>query len=179
MAAAITAADITAAQNAWTGSVISIGNAYSGSIAAGKTTQQSFLSASVSASAVLSTAYNYDYGAVQFRPTLTATPHTFRNTKDSALSYFVSGAYDTSGFATANQWKTVQFVSMSTQFWGPIAFTQGYVSFSNAASGTYGPGGAQNAAGTSSVVVDKTFVYTKDDANNVRIILHYSVLTNN
>jgi hypothetical protein len=177
--ATITAADITAAQNAWTSSVILIGNTYSASFAAGKGTQQSFLSASAVATTVLSTAYNYDYGRVQFRPTLTALPHTFRNTKESALSYFVSGAYDTSGFATANQWKAVQFVSMSTQFWGPIAFTQGYVSFSNAASGTYGAGGAAYIAGTQSVSVDKTFVYTKDDSGNVRIILHYSALTNN
>jgi hypothetical protein len=175
--ATITAADITAAQNAWTSSVILIGNTYSASIARSETSTVAFQSASAVATTVLSTAYNYDYGKVQFRPTLTALPHTFRNTKESALSYFVSGAYDTSGFATANQWKAVQFVSMSTQFWGPIAFTQGYVSFSQAATGAYGPGGVSASIGF--VTVDKTFAYVKDETGNVRIFLHYSAVTNN
>jgi hypothetical protein len=177
--ATITADDIISAQNAWTSSVILIGNTYSASYAAGSGAQQSFLSSSAVATTVLSAAYDYDNGRVLFRPTLTSTPHTFRNTTESALSYFVSGAYDTTGFATANQWKGVQFVSTNTQFWGPIAFTQGYVSFSNAASGTYGPGGAAYTAGTSSVSVDKTFGYVKDENGNVRIFLHYSALTNN
>tara|TARA_R110000868_G_C10877527_1_gene762720 strand:+ start:775 stop:1275 length:501 start_codon:yes stop_codon:yes gene_type:complete len=159
----ITYTDISASQAAWGNAVIAIGNAYG--------TASDWNAASASADAVLTTAYNYDSGRVLFRPTLTAIPHTFRNSKESAHSYFVSGAYDAYGFATENQWQNVKFESMSYQYFGNLAFSQGYVNFSGSLTGSF-------TTASSGVTVDKTFGYVKDDSGSVKIFLHYSAITN-
>jgi len=159
----ITFADISASQAAWGNAVITIGNAYG--------TGSNWQAASASAESVLSSAYNYDSGRVLFRPTLTAIPHTFRNSKNSAHSYFVSGAYDAYGFATQNRWQSVKFLSMSYQYYGNLAFSQGYVNFSGSQAGNF-------TTASSGVTVDKTFGYVKDDSGSVKIFLHYSAVTN-
>ena len=170
--ATITQADILSAQTTWGSAVIAIGNAYG--------TGSNWTAASASAAAALDAAYNYDTGRVLFRPTLTGVPHTFRNTKESAHSYFVSGAFDSYGFATVNRWQSVTFTSMSYQYYNNVAFSQGYVTFATASgvSSSFNPSGSNyNATSGSFVTVDKTFGYIKDDSGTTRIFLHYSAAT--
>jgi hypothetical protein len=159
----ITYNDISASQATWGNAVIAIGNDYG--------TGSDWTAASASAEAALTTAYNYDTGRVLFRPTLTGIPHTFRNSKESAHSYFVSGAYDPYGFATQNRWQNVKFESMSYQYFGNVAFSMGYVNFSGSLTGSF-------TTASSGVTVDKTFGYIKDDSGSVKIFLHYSAVTN-
>jgi hypothetical protein len=179
----ITIDDVLAAQQAWGNAVIAIGEAYGAN--------QNLQAATDVAYTILSSAYNYDYGEVFFRPTLTTHPTTFRNTKESALCYFVGGcgapfAGDT-GFAL-NRWSSVTFNNYPGTTAGPdigivttagndigisiqdnLAFTMGYVTFSG--SPTFGE--------SQPVQVDKTFGYIKNYDGSVRIILHFSALTNN
>jgi len=175
--------DVLAAQQAWGNAVIAIGEAYGDS--------HNLQAATDLAYEILSSAYNYDYGDVFFRPTLTTHPTTFRNTKESALCYFVGGcsspfAGDT-GFAL-NRWTNVTFNNYPGATAGPdigiittagndigimtednLAFTMGYVTFS----------GSPTYVGAQPVQVDKTFGYIKNFDGTVRIILHFSALTNN
>tara|TARA_R110000868_G_C10877527_1_gene762719 strand:+ start:49 stop:768 length:720 start_codon:yes stop_codon:yes gene_type:complete len=183
IARTITVADVLAAQQAWGNAVIAIGEAYG--------ENQNLQAATDLAYEILSSAYNYDYGEVFFRPTLTTHPTTFRNTKESALCYFVGGCSGTyagdTGFAL-NRWTNVTFnnypgatagqaigiittagsdIGIMTQ--DNLAFTMGYVTFS----------GSPTYVGTQPVQVDKTFGYVKNYDGSVRIVLHFSALTNN
>jgi hypothetical protein len=184
----ITIQDVLDAQGGWGNAVIAIGAAY-GASGVVNATNAGYINAVSAASFALSTAYNYDYGDVFFRPTIATTPNNFRNTKARALSYFVGYtsaltpggvATDTTGFATANRWGSVVFNNYpggtATDAIGinivsdTLAFTMGYVSFSGAAAGPF--------VGQT-VTVDKTFGYYKDPVSGaVRIILHISALTN-
>lgn len=121
------------------------------------------------ASEVLSEAYNYDYGKVFFKPTLTYGDQTFRNNKQGALSYFVGGdqSYpNDKGFAL-KPWVKARYDNAGPnnegiQIYGSIAITMGNVWVTDAEG--------------NEVMVDKTWVFKKGKDGKLRIIVHKSSL---
>ena len=113
---------------------------------------------------VIDAAYGYQMGAVLFKPTLTVNPQTFRPTRDGALSYFVGGdpAYPAdTGFALKG-WQQCDIVNSAIFIAGDSATTMGKVHFTD---------GAGNITS-----VDKTWKFVKDDAGQMRIVVHHSSL---
>lgn len=86
----ITEEEIKEAQAVWAGALVSIGEAWVGG--ADKTAPaQNCAAANAVAKKAISGAYAYHVTGlnVQFKPTLTVEPTTFRPTYDGAVSYFV------------------------------------------------------------------------------------------
>ncbi len=113
---------------------------------------------------VIDAAYGYQMGAVLFKPTLTVVPQTFRPTSDGALSYFVGGDKkypNDKGFALMG-WTKCEVDNDSVFIAGNSASTIGKVHFT-----------APDGSVTS---VDKSWVFVKDDAGDIRIVLHHSSL---
>ncbi|MFT5669301.1 MAG: hypothetical protein ACJAU4_000998 [Glaciecola sp.] len=120
--------------------------------------------AKVLAKQVIDAAYGYEMGAVLFKPTLTVKPQTFRPTSEGALSYFVGGNTSfpsDSGFALKG-WQKCEVDNNAVFIAGDSASTIGKVHFT-----------AKDGSVTS---VDKTWGFVKDDAGDVRIVLHHSSL---
>ena len=153
--APITEQEVRAAEEAWGAALVAISKDYeSGGINKARAT----------ASAVLDKAYGYNLGPVLFKPTLTREPQTFRLTKAGALAYFVGHDRDypnDTGFALKH-WRSVEVKDVGIQINGNVANTMGKV-FMRDRDGKV-------------TVVDKTWVFKKDDAGVVRIILHHSSL---
>ena len=153
--AQITEPEVRAAEKAWGDALVAISLAYeTGGID----------KARAPASAVLDAAYGYNLGPVLFKPTLTQEPQTFRLTKAGALAYFVGHDRDypnDTGFALKH-WRSVEVKDVGIQINGNVANTMGKV-FMRDRDGKV-------------TVVDKTWVFKKDDAGVVRIILHHSSL---
>ena len=113
---------------------------------------------------VIDAAYGYQMGAVLFKPTLTVKPQTFRPTSEGALSYFVGGDSNfpsDTGFALKG-WQKCEIDNNAVFIAGDSASTIGKVHFT-----------AKDGSVTS---VDKTWGFVKDDAGDVRIVLHHSSL---
>ncbi|WP_371194031.1 hypothetical protein [Glaciecola sp. SC05] len=113
---------------------------------------------------VIDAAYGYQMGAVLFKPTLTVVPQTFRPTSEGALSYFVGGDSNfpkDKGFALMG-WTNCEVDNNAVFIAGDSASTIGKVHFT-------GPDGSVTS-------VDKTWGFVKDDAGNLRIVLHHSSL---
>lgn len=113
---------------------------------------------------VIDAAYGYQMGAVLFKPTLTVVPQTFRPTSEGALSYFVAGNDNfpnDKGFALMG-WTACEVENNAVFIAGDSASTIGKVHFT-----------APDGSVTS---VDKTWGFVKDDAGDVRIVLHHSSL---
>jgi hypothetical protein len=113
---------------------------------------------------IIDAAYGYQMGAVLFKPTLTVVPQTFRPTSEGALSYFVGGNENfpnDKGFALMG-WTDCKVDNNAVFIAGDSASTIGKVHFT-------GPDGSVTS-------VDKTWGFVKDDAGNVRIVLHHSSL---
>lgn len=113
---------------------------------------------------VIDAAYGYQMGAVLFKPTITVNPHTFRTTRDGALSYFVGGDPSfpaDSGFALMG-WKKCEIDNAAVFITGNSAVSMGKVHLT-------GKGGSITS-------VDKTWGFVKDDAGQLRIIVHHSSL---
>mgnify|MGYP006203201117 CR=1 FL=1 len=151
----ITEAEVLKAQKMWGDAVVQIAKDFeSGGLNKAKTTAQ----------AALDAAYAYDMGPVLFKPTLTVAPQTFRTTKEGALAYFVGGdknyASDT-GFALKG-WRKVDVKNVGIHLHGNTATSMGNVSITD-----------KNGKVTT---VDKTWGYVKDNAGNLRIVLHHSSL---
>lgn len=154
----ITYEEVNAAQQAWCDALVKIGKLkkeggdYKGF-----------------AEQVLSEAYNYDYGKVFFKPTLTFGEQTFRNDKKGALAYFVGGDPDypnDKGFAL-KPWVKARYDNAGSdnqgiQIYGSTAITMGNV-WVTAEDGT-------------EVMVDKTWVFKKGKDGKLRIIVHKSAL---
>jgi hypothetical protein len=151
----ITEAEVLAAQQAWGKALVQISTDFeTGGIDAAKAT----------AEAVLDSAYGYNLGPVLFKPTLTTAPQTFRTTRDGALAYFVGHDADfpsDKGFAL-NRWRGFATENAAIFIVGDVAMSMGKVRLTNA-DGTV-------------TEVDKTWGYKKDDAGNLRIVLHHSSL---
>lgn len=147
--------EVLAAQQGWCAALVNISNTHASSgQAAAKTLAEN----------VIDAAYGYQMGAVLFKPTLTINPQTVRATRQGALAYFVGG--DTSfpndtGFALRG-WTQCEIVNAAIFISGDSATTMGKVHFTN------------NAGAVTTV--DKTWGFVKDDAGDLRIVLHHSSL---
>ena len=166
--AAITEAEVTAAQKAWCDGLVAVSAAFS----LGNTAFKS------AAEAMISALYDYTTpggGKVFFKPTLANGTTTFRPTFSGALSYFVGSslvndpAYPSdSGFAK-NGWTEVTFDNSAgspyyggIQIYNNIAITMGNVFLKN---------------GSGTTQVDKTFVFRRASDGTLRIVLHKSALS--
>jgi hypothetical protein len=151
----VTMEDTLAAQEGWCTGLLSISDAYEkgGQSAAKQRAEQ-----------VLDAAYGYQLGAVLFKPTLTEAPQTFRTTRAGALSYFVGGdpAFPKDkGFALKG-WKQCEIENAAVFLNGDTASTMGNVTFTD----------KQGAV----TVVDKSWLFLKDDDGRMRIMQHHSSL---
>lgn len=153
----ISEAEVRAAAEAWGKDLVSISVAYDEN-------ENNFEKAKVVASDFIDKAYGYQLGPVLFKPTLTREPQTFRTTKVGALAYFVGHdkayPYD-DGFALL-PWRSVAYKPVGIQINGSVASTMGKLELRD-----------KNDTLT---VVDKTWVFKKDDRGVVRIIVHHSSL---
>ena len=153
--AAIELREALAAQRAWCDALVNISTIHA---------REGGPSARALAERVIDAAYGYQMGAVLFKPTLTVAPQTFRPTRAGALAYFVGG--DTAfpndkGFALGG-WTKCEIDNNAIFINGNTATTIGNVNIT-------GPNGAVTT-------VDKTWAFVKDDAGNLRIIVHHSSL---
>lgn len=155
--AAITEAEVNAAQQAWCDGLVKIGKVHKegGDYKA-------------AASQLIGDLYDYKEGKVFFKPTLAFGKNTFRPTKEGALAYFVGGNKDfpeDTGFAL-KQWVKVRYdnnaAENGVQIHGDIAITMGNVFLTNAEG--------------KEVMVDKTFVFRKCTDGRLRLCVHKSAL---
>jgi hypothetical protein len=151
----ITETEVLAAQQGWCNALVEISatNAKSGQAAA-----------KALAETVIDSAYAYQTGPVLFKPTLTVNPQTFRTEREGALAYFVGGdpAYpDDSGFAL-NDWVKCEVDNAAVFIVGNSASTMGKVHFTDKDGDV--------------TTVDKSWQFVKDDAGQLRIVLHHSSL---
>ncbi len=152
---AITETEVIAAQDGWCQALVEISstNAKSGGEAA-----------TALAEKVIDSAYGYQMGAVLFKPTLTVNPQTFRTTRAGALSYFVGGDSNypnDTGFALKD-WTKCEHETTATFIAGSSASTMGKVHFTDKDGNV--------------TTVDKTWTFVKDDAGQLRIVVHHSSL---
>lgn len=154
----ITYDEVNAAQQAWCDALVKIGQL-----------KEEGGDYKAFAEQVLSTAYNYDYGKVFFKPTLAFGEQTFRNDKKGALAYFVGGDPDypnDKGFALT-PWVKARYDNAGNdnqgiQIYGSVAITMGNVWVTG--------------KDCKEVMVDKTWVFKKGKDGKLRIIVHKSSL---
>ena len=155
--AAITEAEVNAAQQAWCDGLVRIGKVHKegGDYKA-------------VANQVIDDLYDYKEGKVFFKPTLASGKNTFRPTHDGALSYFIGGNTDfpeDSGFAL-KEWTKVRYDNNAAengiQIHGDIAITMGNVYLTNSQG--------------QEVMVDKTFVFRRGKDDKLRLCTHKSAL---
>lgn len=154
----ITYDEVNAAQQAWCDALVKIGQL-----------KEEGGDYRAFAEQVLSEAYNYDYGKVFFKPTLTFGEQTFRNDKKGALAYFVGGDPDypdDQGFAlkpwTKARYDNAGADNQGIQIYGSVAITMGNVWVTDKEG--------------NEVMVDKTWVFKKGKDGKLRIIVHKSAL---
>ena len=155
--------EVRNAYKRWTDALVSISQTYK---------KEGFDAAEALASDVIDIAYGYGLGAVAFKPTWANGDTTFRTNRKGALSYFVGGndKFDDPGFAIGNvpdpvtgersPWKKAWFDRSVMRLDGNTATVQGLMY-------------TKDEAGKVSYV-DKTWTFQKDDAGEVRIVLHHS-----
>jgi hypothetical protein len=152
---AVTETEVINAQQNWCKALVNISATYA---------KDGQPAAKALAEKVIDAAYGYQYGAVLFKPTLTVNPQTFRTTRAGALSYFVGGDSNfpkDTGFALKG-WTKCEVANAGIFITGNSATTMGKVHFTN-----------KEGKLTS---VDKTWQFVKDDAGQLRIVLHHSSL---
>ena len=146
----ITGEDVAMAQKAWGDAVVKIGKADK-------------KDAHKLAKKIASSAYAFDLGPIQFKPTLAAeTP--FRPDLEGSVSYFVSGNpkyEEDSGFAL-KPWSNVRFDNHTVKMMGNIAIAMGHYYFT-------GPDGTETK-------VEYTKGYVKVPDGRVLIFLQDSSL---
>ena len=111
----------------------------------------------------ISKMYDYENGIVQFKPTK-ASEAQFRGDVKAALSYFIGSDSDfseDSGFAL-NPWVNVDFENNSINIINDIAIAMGNYFFTD-----------NNGEKTK---VEYSFVYKKNNQEDLKIILHHSSL---
>ncbi len=151
----ITLAEVEKAQKSWGQALIQISTDYK---------EGGFEKAKATAEAVLDAAYGYSLGPVLFKPTLTEAPQTFRPTREGALAYFVGGNpnFPKDGGFAIKGWTKYEFENSAIHITADLALTMGKVRITDS-----------NGKVTE---VDKTWGFKKDDAGNLRIVLHHSSL---
>lgn len=172
----ITNAEVRTAVDAWGQALVDIGAAYR---------ENGCLAAVETASGVLETAYAYgsdQKGTVNFKPTLTTSPNTFRPTFHGALSYFVGEqcmveagldgrVRGDDGFALNREGKgfrspDTSHAAFTVQTGGAFCHVA-MVQFTFRAA-------AFNGDLTAGTGVDKSFVYTRGPGGGLQIALHHS-----
>lgn len=151
----ISEAEVVGAQKAWCQALVDISSAYE---------KDGQPAAKALAEKVIDSAYGYQMGAVLFKPTLTVAQQTFRTTRDGALAYFVGGdpTYpQDKGFALKG-WTKCESQNAGIFITGDSATSMGNVMVTN--------------KDDKVTTVDKTWTYVKDDAGNLRIVVHHSSL---
>ena len=145
--------DLANARSAWGESMIEISQAYE---------KKGIEQATVVANKMLDNLYGFEFGAVLFKPTL-AREIQFRNSKEGALSYFVSNNEnfpEDKGFALKN-WTNIRWENSGIQVFENLAIAMGNYYFTNAGGIT---------------MVEYSFVYKKNADGDLKIILHDSHL---
>lgn len=151
----ISEAEVIGAQKAWCQALVDISSTYA---------KEGQPAAKALAEKVIDSAYGYQMGALLFKPTLTVAPQTFRTTRDGALAYFVGGNSDypqDKGFALKG-WTKCEPQNAGVFIAGDSATSMGNVTMTNKEGKV--------------TTVDKTWTYVKDDAGNLRIVVHHSSL---
>lgn len=157
--APLTVSEVNAAQQGWCDALLSIAK-----------TKADGGDYKTVALAVLSNTYNYDYGVVLFNPTLTFGEQTFRLDKEGAAAYFIGGnpKYPNDDGFALKPWVACRYTNAGGDkgvlIEGDIAATMGNVYLTDASGGE--------------VMVDKLFVFKRDDDGKLRIIVHKSSLPN-
>jgi hypothetical protein len=147
----ITQEEITTAQQQWADCIIKIGKTFleKGDVKA-------------VAALCIDTLYAYDIGPVLFKPTKAAEDQ-FRETKEQALSYFVTGdIHEDHGFAL-QPWSKVRFENLSTIIDSDSAIAMGNYYFTDANNGH-------------ETKVEYTLGYIRDKQGRLRINVHHSSL---
>ena len=149
--AAISKADVLAAQKAWGDGIVAIGDVYEdgGDYAA-------------RASEHISSLYSYGKSEVLFKPTL-ASDQQFRDSFGGALSYFVGGEIEEDKGFAIKPWSKVRFGEQQIITDSDSAVAMGNYFFT--------PEGASDE-----VKVEFTFGYVRDEDGNLRINVHHSSL---
>ncbi len=145
----ITQNDVEGAQSAWGDAVVAIGKAGRQAPSVAETAARS--------------AYAFDLGPIQFKPTL-ASEQPFRPDLEGTLSYFVSGNSryeEDKGFAL-QPWSKVRFDNHAVKMQGNIAIAMGHYYFT-------GPDGQETK-------VEYTKGYVKTPDERVLIFLQDSSL---
>ncbi len=149
----ITVADLEGAQRAWCDALVAISK-----------THREGGDAKALAGKIIDAAYNYAYGPVLFKPTLTYGEQTFRVTRDGALAYFVGGnpAFpEDQGFAL-KPWVGARPINAATYIEDSLGITMGHVVFTDASG--------------KETKVEKTWVFRRGDDGKLRIVLHKSTI---
>lgn len=149
---AITPEDVAAAQQAWGEGIVAIGAAYS----AGEDYR-----AAAAAAAHIERFYAYGEHPVLFKPTLAAEDQ-FRGDFDEALSYFVGGSIEQDGGFAIAPYTHVRWENEATFIDTDSAMAMGNYFFTT----TEGE----------EVRVEYSFGYVRDDAGELKIVLHHSSL---
>jgi hypothetical protein len=105
------------------------------------------------ANRALDAVYDYEFGPVLFKPTMAGGEHTFRTTREGALSYFVGHNPD---FPQDLGFGLRSFMD------GQVAMWMGSVTFLDKDGDI--------------TIVDKSWGYRKDASGTLRIVLHHSSL---
>ncbi|MEM9775793.1 MAG: phosphoribosyl-AMP cyclohydrolase [Chloroflexota bacterium] len=143
--------EILDAQQAWGQGIVNIGKVF---IDSGDY--------SVAAEKHIHSFYNYQEGAVLFKPTLVSEKQ-FRTDFEGALSYFVGGNAnypEDHGFAI-KPWSHVRWENIGTKIIGNMAMAMGNYYFTMVDGGDV-------------VKVEYSFGYTKNSEGQLKIILHDS-----
>ena len=147
--------DLANARSAWGESMIEISQAYE---------KKGIEQATVVANKMLDNLYGFEFGAVLFKPTLSGGNQTFRSDKEGALSYFVGNnpKYPMDSGFGIKDWLEVKSETSSVLIDQNIAMWMGWVTFIN-------------KDGTS-IKVDKSWGYKKNENTDLKIVLHHSSL---
>lgn len=148
---AIEEEDVLEAQEMWGSGIVNIGS------------QDSWEESKEAAEDHINTLYAYDTTGVVFKPTK-ASDVPFRNTFDSALSYFVgqNDEYPEDGGFALEPWTDVRFDNKGIVLLDDAAIAGGVYYFTDTDGGE--------------TAVEYTFVYTEDEYGNLRISAHHSSL---
>ena len=149
--ASITDADIQQVQTEWAAGIVEIGRVYQegGNV---QRVAQSFLDRY----------YAFDAGDLPFKPTM-AVDVPFRPDAASALSYFIGGIIEEDKGFAIKPWQAVRFETRFIRHVGGVSLSMGHYYFT-----PVGDSVEQK--------VEFTFVYQKDNAHQVKILLHHSSL---
>ena len=149
----ITQEEVLKLQKEWGESIVAIGKLYKKGgdyVAAAKKHIKKF--------------YNYQEGTVLFKPTLAAEKQ-FRSDFSGALSYFIGGDQEypeDHGFAI-KPWEKIRWKTVGIKIIGETALTMGNYYFTPASS-------------EEELKVEYSFAYTRNEAGNLKIVLHDSHL---